>query len=424
MGVKPALGLRVGTRLALTPHMMQSLSVLRLPAAELHELAAREAAENPFLRLRPAVSGGGNAAALEMAAAPVGFVAGLVHQIRQQALAPDVRDMAEYLAGALREDGYLDAGTAELAAELALPESLVEAGLSALQACEPAGIGARNLAECLLLQLLDRGLDREIAGAVVANLADLAAGRFALAGRRIGVSAERARELAALLRGLDPHPVKPEVGAEPLYLRPDLTLRRDRDGGLTVTLSRELPTLSVDADLSRSLRAAAALRRAEALVAAIAQRNRTLLAIGEAILRRQEAFFLAGPAALKPLTRAELAADLGLHPATLGRAVAGKGLEVGGRILPLSLFFSAALPARADRAGAETVSALAVSQRIARMIAAEPAEAPLSDEGIALRLAEDGIDIARRTVAKYREGMRIPSSRRRRRAGVRRGAEG
>lgn len=421
MSVKPMLGLRTQTRLALTPQMRQSLAVLRMSATELHELAVREAGENPFLRLRGLVGGGGGRYDLALAtiAARPGMVENVVHQIRLLTLPDDIREAAEYLAGALREDGYLEGDLAELAADLGLPESLLEAGLAALQSCEPAGIGARNLAECILLQLVDRGVGPALAKRAVESLAELATGRLGAAARRMEVTPEEAGRIAALLRGIDPHPVKPE--AEPAaLLRPDLSVRKGADGALVVRIAQDLPVLALDRRLGAGEFAVARRLRAEALIAAVESRNATLLAIGRAIVARQEAFFHAGPDALRPMTRADLAATLGMHPSTLGRAVAGKGLETGGRIMPLSLLFSSAVAG----AEGEALSALAVSRRIARMIAAEPGGAPLADADIAARLAEEGVDIARRTVAKYREGMKIPSSRRRRRAGARPGGAG
>lgn len=419
MSVKPALGLKVQTRLALTPDMRQSLAILRMPAAELQELALREAEENPFLRLKGRVDPFAGADALASVAARPGVVEGLIHQLRQSALPPAVREVAEYLAGALREDGYLDGALEDFAAELGLPEPLLAEGLAALHACEPAGIGARSLAECILLQLVDRGVPPPLATAVLPHLADLAAGRAAGVARRLGIARAEAQRIAALLRGIDPRPLKPEADPSPV-LRPDLVVEKAAEG-LRVSLARGLPVLEIDRSLAGSGFAADRRARAEALVAALRQRGLTLLAIGRALAARQEAFFHEGVEALRPLTRAALAAELGLHPATLGRAVAGKGLETGGRIYPLTLFFSAA-GGRVEEG--EPPAARAVGRRIARMILAEPPEAPLSDAGIAARLAEEGIDIARRTVAKYREGMRIPSSRRRRRTGPRKGIEG
>lgn len=421
MSVKQTLSLRTQTRLALTPQMRQSLDVLRMTAVELQEMAVREAGDNPFLRLRGGAGRGGGSFDLALATIPSrpGMIADIIHQIRFRTLPDDVREAAEYLAGTLRDDGYLEGDLAELAADLGMPESLLEAGLVVLQSCEPAGIGARNLGECILLQLIDEGMERGLAQRAVGSLAELASGRLASAARAMEVTLDEAARIAALLRGVDPHPVKPEAEMATI-LRPDLSVRRAADGMLSVALARELPVLEFDRRLGAGEFAAARRLRAEALIAAVNSRNATLLAIGRAIVARQQAFFHAGPDALVPLTRAELAGELGLHPSTLGRAVMGKGLETGGRIVPLSLFFSSSLAAGEG----ETVSAVVVSRRIARMIAAEPAGAPLADADIARRLAEEGVDIARRTVAKYREGLKIPSSRRRRRAGARKGGGG
>lgn len=420
MALKTALGLRTQVRLALTPQMRQSLAVLRMPAGEVEEMIAREVADNPFLRLRAPLRHEGPAPydiALSTVAARTGRVEALIHQIRQMPIAPDVGAVAEYLAGTLRDDGYLDGDMADFAAETGLDPALLDRGLAALQSCEPAGVGARSLGECIALQLRDRGLTADLAARAVAAIADLAAGRTGPAARRMAVTPAEAERIAGLLRGIDPQPLKPEADPAPV-LRPDLRLRLS-DDGIGVELTRDLPELHLDAGLAAAGFGAERRARAEALIAALRQRGASLLAIGGAVARHQEAFFRHGPDGLRPLTRAALAAELGLHPATVGRAVAGKGLEAGGRVFPLSLFFSPAVETEG-----ESLSAFVLGRRIARMIAAEPAEAPLSDAAIAARMAEEGVDIARRTVAKYREGMKIPSSWRRRRVGVRKGAGG
>lgn len=419
MSVRATLGLRTQTRLALTPRMRESLAILRMPAVDLMELAQREAEENPFLRLRGGgLSAAGEDATLRIAAGERGMVEDLVHQIRQRPLPDAVRAAAEMLAGLLREDGYLDDDLSAIAAETGRPEVQLAQGLTVLQSCEPAGVGARNLAECIQLQLVDRGLSPEMALHTVAALADLAAGRFAAAARQMAVPLAEVERIAGLLRGIDPHPVKPEA-APVVPLRPDLSVKLAPDGQLAVTIAAGVPVLSLDAALATSAFATPRRLRAEALIAAVQARHDTLLAIGRAVVARQEAFFRDGPDGLRPLTRADLAGELGIHPSTLGRAVAGKGLEAGGRILPLALFFSSAIATEG-----EGLSSFVLSRRIARMIAEEAEGAPLTDTEIAARLAEEGVDIARRTVAKYREGMRIPSSRRRRRDGVRRAGEG
>lgn len=407
-------------RLALTPALREGLALLRMSALELAEAAQRIAAENPFVELLPPRPAGeaAHAAALEGIAAPPSRHERLLRQIAALSAPPEVRRAAALLAGALDEAGYLDAPLEAIAAEAGLPPALAEAGLAALQACEPAGVGARDLEECLALQLRDRGFGAAEAARLVAGLDFIARDDMAGLARHLGTDAAGARAAAAVLRGLSPRPFSD--GGEPVPpLLPDLVLEEGRGGVPVVRLGRAgLPRLRLDRALLAEAEAAGfgagPQAEAAAFLAALRFRGATLLAVGRILVARQYRAFALGPEHLAPLTRAEVAAELGLHPSTVGRAVAGKAILAAGRLWPLAELFSAALPG----AGGRPVSAHAVQRRLARLIAAEPPGAPLSDAELAARLAAEGVDIARRTVAKYRQSLRIPA-----RAGRRKGRE-
>lgn len=191
---------------------------------------------------------------------------------------------------------------------------------------------------------------------------------------------------------------------------------------LSVSLAQDhVPRVALDTRLAERAKAERfepeLLTRARTLLAALDQRGRTLRRIGAWLVQNQTAFFFSGVAGLGPASRGAVAQELGLHPSTISRAVQGKAIDVDGRLWPLSVFFSPAL------AGSDgPVSARAVQKRIADLIAAEPGAQPLSDDAITGLLRAEGVDIARRTVAKYRQGLRIPSSSERRRiAASRRG---
>lgn len=418
---------RQSQRMLLSPGLHTGLQILRMPTLDLIDAIESEAADNPFLihdDLRPLASHGGGDAfqfALETTADERSLVADLQAQIGAMTVAAPVRAMADYLAGDLRDDGYLDSALEDIAATLGVPLALAQAGLDALQACEPAGVAARTLAECLQLQLIDKGVARDLAARVTHHL-DLFAGEdWRGLIRALGLPKATLQDLARLIRELKPHPVT-EKAAPDLLLFPDLRLEADGAGGYLVQLGARLadavrlnqPLLQAavaeGSDFARDRRT-----RAEAMLAALAFRGETLLRIGRRIATHQHRFFALGPDHLVPLSRADLAADLGLHPSTIGRAVAAKALEVAGQILPLSLFFSNPLPTATGNVG---IAAFVVQRRIARMIETENTDAPLSDAAICAVLIASGIDIARRTVAKYRGCMRIQSSfaRRRRKA--------
>ena len=416
MALNPRLELRQEQRLALTPEVRVRLSVLRMTPAELAEEVAREAARNPFLLMDPMRAVSAPLPLTEdLAAAPQSFHEDLRRQLGLMDLPAPTHAAALLLVGELDDDGLLDTDIDVLAAELAIDAAPLRAGLAALQRCEPVGVGARDVRDCLRLQLEDRGLARDAALATLDQLAAFARHDWATAARALGLTPAQARERAALLRSLSPRPVTAGPTERVALLRPDLRLVRHDDGTLSLSADDSArPAVGLDAAMVRRAEAegfaADLLQRARALIAALELRGQTLVRIGGWLVSRQAGFFAAGPAALVPATQAALAADLGLHPSTVSRALAGKAVDVDGRLWPMTVFFSSALPGQDG-----PVSARAVQRRLAELIAAEPPQRPHSDNALAEMLRAQGVDIARRTVTKYREGLRIPPSPRRRR---------
>lgn len=414
------LSLQQKQRLALTPGIRTSLSFLRLPMLGLIDAIEAEAAENPYLLhdgLRSCgttVAGSAYEVALNTTAEVPSLIADLLQQIGAMPLPAPVRAVAEYLAGDLREDGYLDTPLEELQEAIGVPMALIENGLAALQSCEPAGVGARTVAECLILQLADLGVERSLAEKIIRVLDQFANEDWRSLGRILALDPSEVPHLARLVKRLKPHPISPPVVREN-YLMADIILTRDGAGahgvelGLNVsrhvTLNRSLieATGSTGKD---GVFAADKLARAEHLLSALYFRGKTLLLVGMALVQRQHRFFDVGPDQLIPMSRSMLAAQLGLHGSTIGRAVAGKALEAGGRLYPLAMFFSSALAT----ASPQPITAFAVRRKIVEMIATERGDAPISDVAICAALRATGVDIARRTVAKYRGCMRIPSS--------------
>ncbi|WP_207186673.1 hypothetical protein [Rhodobaculum claviforme] len=414
-GVRQSLAPRLQQRTTLAPAMQTALTLLRLPAAELHAELMREAADNPYIRLRGPAAGTGVAA--DSVVARPSALDRLRAQIGEMPLAPPVRAAAEHLAAELREDGYLDTPLAEIAAALGVPEALLAEGLSALQACDPPGVGARGLPECLALQLVDRGLARATASAVVADLEGFVARDWRRLEAALALPRPELERIAAWLPTLVAHPLVPDAAQEAPALVPDLVAEVGGDGAVSVRLADAgRPMLRLDprlmAETPATPEAAAARARAQALLAGLRARGATLQRIGTWLVAAQPEYLAHGAEHLRPLTRRAVAAGLDLHPSTVGRAVAGKSLALDGRLIPLSTFLSAPLP----QSDGPALAGFAVRRRIARMIAAEPPHAPLSDEALRRALAAEGIDIARRTVAKYRDWMRVPSSFRRRRS--------
>lgn len=413
MTLAPRLELRLQQRLGLTPEVRLRLSMLRMAPGDLDEALAQEAAANPFLRHRPRARLV-LAAAEVLAAEPPALHEDLRGQLAMMRLPVPVARLAQALVAELTEDGLLAVDLPAFADARGVTPELAEAALTALQACDPPGIGARDAAECLRLQLVDCGLSADQAAATLAQLPALARQDWAGAGAALGLDPAATQARAALLRGLSPRPVlAPSQAAQ--ALEPDLRAIRSPDGTVQVAPdSRTLPRLTLDAGMIRRAGAegfgAEHLARAQAVMAALEQRQTTLARIGDWLARRQPAFFDQGPGALAPASQRDLAAALGLHPSTISRALAGKAVDVDGRLWPLAVFFSRALPAEGG-----AVSSRAVQKRLAEMVRAEDPAAPLSDDAIAEKLRQQGVDIARRTVAKYRQGLRIPPSSTRRR---------
>lgn len=430
MALRPELRARPGLGIALTPGVMLGLQVMRLPPVDLMERLQAEVEANPLLVIAEPPARSRNAAPLpgfdddtaRIAAGEPGLAESLRGQLALMGLPPEVETLAAYLAADLDERGYLTRTPSEISVETRQPLQRVRAAHAALRRCDPAGVGARDLPDCLALQLERFGLDRTTAEAVLDTLEPLLAGRIRTAARALSVTEARAAEIAEMVRRLDLDPCAAHAAEPPPLLIPELRVVRGPDAAPTVALVHDwLPTVAVDRDLYRHCAADPAgralaegrLQAAEALLRAVDFRGRTLLRIGETILAEQADFFAGRAEAPAPLTRQAVAERLGLHASTVGRAVAGRAIEVDGRILPLERFF-----ARAPL-GPEGLSDAALRRRIAALVARERWPEILSDADLAERLRAEGVDIARRTVAKYRKCMSIPSSRTRRKLAAR-----
>lgn len=423
MALRPDLQLRPGQRqslgqkLALTPGLKQSIEIMLVSATDLAELVNRRLEENPFLERAERGSGAHPAAgdpgdAVARVAAPTPSLGAYLAQEARLALADpaDLR-LALALIAELDEAGYLPADTAR-------QDERAQRVLKVLQSIAPPGVFARSLAECLGLQLADRGLLDAPWERLLAALPLVARGDLAGLQRATGLGAEALAQRLKLLRGLDPKPALGFAPPEVPTAVADLIVGVDAGGRPEVRLNPEaLPQLTVDRARRRALagglrRAAdkryAAERLAEAgwLVRALARRGESLLALGRALAQHQAPFLGEGFLALRPLTRRTLAERLRLSEASVSRLVANKHIATPWGLLPLARLFSAELQGEA--------SAAQVTARLAQLIRGESGGAPLSDEALARRLAAEGFAVARRTVAKYRTSLSIPPAHRRR----------
>ena len=334
-------------------------------------------------------------------------------------LEPRLRELCRYLIGCLNSAGYLDCPLAELAEEVRVPLFELEQALLAIQTLDPPGVGARDLSECLLLQLAQgTHFTEENIHLLRAGLPLLAEEDWDGLARLLGVSREQAKRDAAVIRSLNPIPSRGFASAErPVYLVPEATVSC-RDGEVIIEMERgSQPKVELNQYYCSLLGSGEGetrdyLRRmmaeANELISGLQSREKTLRQILGAIVKGQRDFFLKG-AALAPLTMQQVAEELGLSTSTVSRAVKDKYLSFQGRSLALRSFFVAALPT------GEGVSPQTAREHIRRFIAAEDPASPLSDEALREALGNLGINASRRTVAKYRGEMGIPSSAQRKR---------
>jgi RNA polymerase sigma-54 factor len=337
---------------------------------------------------------------------------------------PVTRVVGAALIDEIDEAGYFRADLNMIAERLGAPLALVEKTLRLIQSFEPAGIGARDLGECLAIQLRERDRLDPAMATLLAHL-DLVARRDHGALRRLcGVDDDDLAEMLGEIRNLNPKPGNAYGQSVVQPVIPDVLVRAGPDGAWQIelnsgTLPRVLVNQSYYATVAKGRNKsedkaylAECLQTANWLVKSLDQRARTILKVAAEIVRQQDAFLAHGVQHLRPLNLKTVAEAIGMHESTVSRVTSNKYMATSRGIFELKYFFTAAI---ASAKGGEAHSAEAVRYRIRRLIDDEPADDILSDDTIVTMLRDSGIDIARRTVAKYREAMRIPSSVQRRR---------
>ncbi|WP_089287528.1 MULTISPECIES: RNA polymerase factor sigma-54 [unclassified Azospirillum] len=348
----------------------------------------------------------------------------LEEQIKMDLPDPMDRLVAYALMDHLDETGYLVADLAEIASTLGCELARVEAVLARLQRCDPAGIFARTLSECLALQLREKNRLDPCMQALLDHLPLLAARNLQQLLKVCGCDAEDLSDMVAEIKALNPKPAL-SFDFEPVQtVVPDILMRAAPGGGWLVELNTDtLPRVLVNQRYHSRVLAGARNKQekeyiaeqfqsASWLVKSLHQRATTILKVATEIVRQQDAFFLHGLQFMKPLILRDIAEAIGMHESTVSRVTTNKFLSSPRGVFELKYFFTSAIQG-AD--GQAAHSAEAVRFRIKALIDAEKADDTLSDDKIVEILRADGIDIARRTVAKYREGMKIPSSVQRRR---------
>ncbi len=357
---------------------------------------------------------------------PVYIPSGQEHLLDQLHLAvrdERQREIGEYVIGCLNEDGFMSAPLAEIAAYFEITEEEVAEVLELIQAFDPPGVGARNLSECLLLQLKSRGLEDSLEADVVREHFDALKNRkFTDIARALKITPHEVQELAAAIGELDPRPGLSSEGEGARAVTPDLVVEKvdeDTDEFVVYLNDGNLPRLRVSKAYDGALKDPSARqddaatfidekrRYAEWIIKTIEQRRRTMIKVMEAIVAEQREFFERGAIALRPLTLQQVATVIGMHESTVSRVTRQKYVQTPRGVFPLKYFFSAGL----DTDEGDEVAAKAVKLMIQEIVEAEDTSRPLSDKKIADILSERGLKIARRTVAKYREQLNILNAR-------------
>ena len=479
MQMRQNLNMRMEQKLKLTPQMIQSIEILLLPQMALEERIMNEIESNPALEIadgpdddyeslsdvnetEATESASAETTAQEMPVSTVDDVGGdqdtyaeflkkrasnydedapdkmaaisatadrapvladhLLDQLRFVEMSKAARELVSDISWQLDPRGYLTVPLADLFDEQQLEDA--EEAWEALRTCEPAGVGARDLADCLIMQLErepgDNSFEMEM---IRGHLDDVLRNRLPVVATQMQVDVSRVQEGVEVIAKLDPHPGMAYAAVENHYVIPDVIVERNKDQEWVVSIpDSHLPKVQVnetynelaDSDACSSRDKAylkEQLSSARFIIDAVAQRKRTLLKIATEIVKHQQAFLEQGPEQLRPLMRQNIADKIGMHVATVSRAVKDKYIQTPSGVIPLSAFFSGGI---ASQDGTEGESSRAVRLKIAKLIEEEDKRKPLSDQAIADILAKEGLDISRRTVTKYRIADNIPSTRQRR----------
>jgi RNA polymerase sigma-54 factor len=456
------LALRQVQKLIMTPKLRQALALLQMPLLELEQLLRQELTANPVLEelaedesenelqvesneteeadapdrvkeeevdwaeyFREAFEAGYNEPVARreewierVVATDATFESELLSQLRLLPLGDQESEIAEYLIGSMDDDGYLRSVTdEEVAAEFDVKPETVQKVLSHLQAeLEPAGVGARSLQGCLLIQLERRERKESLAWSVVeGHLDDLERKRFPKIAKELGVTLDDVKAAAEEIASLDPRPGLRIGTGEPRYVIPDLVVERVENEYIVLLNDRNLPRIRINATyrdmVTGERRVGAAdrqylidkLNSAKWLIRSIEQRRRTLSRVTSYIMQVQRDFLDRGADHLKPLTLQQVADALEIHESTVSRVVTGKYVQTPRGVFELRYFFGGGL----KTSSGENISVKVAKQRIKRMIEDEEPDRPITDEEIAAGLRRTGLRIARRTVGKYRDQMGI-----------------
>jgi RNA polymerase sigma-54 factor len=320
------------------------------------------------------------------------------------------------ILGNIDADGYIkDPPLDELAADLGADPVMCEQVLEKIQSFDPLGVGARSLAECMLIQCIAAGQDDDLCVKMIkSHLGNLEKKNYQAIARDLKQPLEEIYEAAKVIMEFDPRPGRQYSTDDPHYVTPDVYIHKVGDKYFVVPNDDGLPKLKISGFYKNAMGNSSAskdyvqdkLRSAQWLIRSIQQRQRTIIKVAESILKFQREFFDKGIAHLKPLILRDVAEDIGMHESTVSRVTTSKYVHTPQGIFELKFFFNSGI----SRTNGEDLASQAVKSKIKELVSAEDPKRPHSDQKIVELLKKGGIDIARRTVAKYREQLGILSS--------------
>lgn len=469
MVMKASLQLRIGTQLTMTPQLQQAIALLQLSTLDLRQEIQQALDANPMLEQEdefgeqatvetqeaewsdsipnelsvdsdwsdtyqdmPSPAGSSDGPDFERQAAGQSLHGHLLWQLAMTDFNAREQLVAESLIDALDANGYLTQPLNDIRDGLrtqgleGLNQREMETILLRLQQFEPTGVFARDLRECLMLQLATLPDDTPLlvpARRLVRQFLEaLGKNDLRLLKRRLGLDDEQLEDVVSLIRSLDPRPGSAYGITDDSYITPDLVVRHDNEGWHLELNPEALPRLRIQPDYASLIKRADKsqdnqflkehLQEARWLIKSLSSRNDTLLRVGREIITRQIGFLEQGEEAMKPLILADIAEAVDMHESTISRVTTQKYIHTPRGVFELKYFFSSQI---SGQDGGDSHSSTAIRARLKKLIQDEPPGKPLSDSRLVTLLEEGGITVARRTVAKYRESLGIPSSSERRR---------
>lgn len=348
----------------------------------------------------------------------------LLFQLQFAPIKPSCRQAGRYVIESLDENGYMTLTIDEISKALSIKQEKVRTVLEAIQGFDPAGVGASDLKECLIIQLTHQG-NHDVAIREVINhhLEDIAGNRLNQIAKAVGISVKEVQEISDVIKGLEPKPGRQfSTSSETRYIVPDVTVEKINEEyvvsvnessapRLTVSSYYQKMLISSDRESTISKFLSGRLNSALWLIKSIEQRRQTIYNVVNAVVRYQIDFFELGPKYLKTLTLKQIADEVGIHESTVSRSINGKYMQSPRGVFEIKFFFTSGVSGSAG----EGIASESIKTFIREIVDNEDPKSPLSDQAMVELLTGRGIDISRRTVAKYRDEMHVPSSSKRKR---------